>query len=157
MTMRATVSGGGEIADLAARLRPLFVCHADIAAVWLFGSVAKGTARPDSDLDLGLVFMRRNATAHDHASLIQRLAYEVGKLTDRDHVDLVVLEPQGCVFCHHVLIDGVLIYEGDRDRRIDFESETMVRAFDFRPTWTLATRDKAQALRRWLRDRHDVR
>lgn len=49
------------------------------------------------------------------------------------------------------------MYEGDRDRRIDFESETMVRAFDFWPTYELATRGKEQALRAWLAKRYDLR
>lgn len=138
-------------------LRRLFGRYPLVAAVYLFGSVARGEARPESDLDLGLVFLQRGDTAHRHLALISELEYEVEKLIDQPRADLVVLEPQGPIFCHRVLLEGRLIHEGDRERRIDFESETFVRAFDFRPTWDLATRGKAQSIRRWLRDHYDLR
>ena len=41
----------GKLADLlAARAE-----SEGIAAAWLFGSVARGTARPDSDVDIGIL------------------------------------------------------------------------------------------------------
>lgn len=146
-----------EVQVLRSALGSLCASRPEIAAVYLFGSVARGDARADSDLDLGLVFSRRHETALDRQQLIARLAYEIGKHTARERVDLVVLEPQGPIFCHRVLCEGRLIYEGDRDRRIDFESETLVRAFDFRPTYELATRGKERALRDWLAKRYDLR
>jgi predicted nucleotidyltransferase len=146
-----------EVVKLRAALEPVLAAHGEIAAVYVFGSVARSAAGPESDLDLGLVFRRRNEDALQHHRLIAELSYEIARHTEREHVDLVVLEPQGPIFCHQVLCDGWLIHENDRDRRIDFESDTMVRAFDFRPTWDLATRGKPEALRRWLRQRHDLR
>ena len=89
--------------------------------------------------------------------MVDQLAADAGKETRRECVDVVLLEPQGPIFCHRVLCDGWLLYEKDRDRRIDFESETMVRAFDFRPTWELSTRGKVQAIRQWLKTRYDLR
>jgi hypothetical protein len=65
----------------------------------------------------------------------------------------VDLEAQGPIFCHRVLCEGRRLYEGDHQRRVDFESEVIVRAHDFRPTYDLATRGKPAALRRWLRQR----
>lgn len=121
--------------------------------MYLFGSVARGEARPDSDLDLGLVFRRRGETARDHHRMLASLAWDVSRVVGHERIDLVVLEPQGPIFCHRVLLQGRCVYEGDRERRVDFESETLVRAFDFSPTWELATRGKADGLRRWLRER----
>jgi predicted nucleotidyltransferase len=155
--MRVARSASVAVMELAARLAPVFAARAEIAAVYVFGSVARGEARPESDVDLGLVFGRRSRVDGLPGDLLAELAYEIGKRTDQRHVDLVVLEPQGPIFCHRVLCEGRLIYEGDRDRRVDFESETMVRAFDFRPTWELATRGKELALRRWLKSRYDLR
>lgn len=142
---------------LAGLLRPAFAAHPEIAAAYVFGSVARGEARADSDLDVGLVFSRRNEDARDHPDLIAELADEISRAVGHERVDLVVLEPQGPIFCHRVLCGGRLIFESDRDRRIDFESETIVRALDFRPTWELATRGKVAGLRRWLRGRYDLR
>ena len=55
---------GGLPHDTAAferRLRPIFRRYPAIAAVYLFGSVARGTAREGSDLDLGLLLGRNQS------------------------------------------------------------------------------------------------
>lgn len=139
------------------RLAQCFAEHHDIAAVYLFGSVARGEAKPTSDIDLGLVFRERGVSARERHRLLGDLACQIARVLGHERIDLVVLEPQGPIFCHQVLLEGSLLYEGDPARRVDFESETLVRAFDFRPTWELATRGKATALRRWLRQNYDLR
>jgi predicted nucleotidyltransferase len=44
---------------LVTNLSELLAARAEkegIAAAWLFGSVARGTARPDSDVDIGILY-----------------------------------------------------------------------------------------------------
>lgn len=147
----------GALDRLAQLLRPAFTARPEVAAAYVFGSIARGTARPDSDLDVGLVFMSQNDDARTRFELIAQLADEIARRVGHERIDLVVLEPQGPIFCHRVLCDGRLIYEGDRNRRIDFESDTIVRALDFRPTWEIATRGKVAGLRQWLKERYDLR
>jgi predicted nucleotidyltransferase len=47
-----------QLADILGRLRALEPTPRDrcIAAVWVFGSVARGDARPDSDVDVAIDF-----------------------------------------------------------------------------------------------------
>lgn len=142
----------GEVDRLAEGVRAAAERHPEIAAVYLFGSVARGEARADSDVDLGIVFKRRGATALEHHRLLGDFASRVEPYCGGRPLDLVVLESQGCLFRHQVLLEGRRLYEGDRDRRVDFESETYVRAFDFRPTYEIATRGRISAIRRHLRD-----
>jgi hypothetical protein len=152
--MNGTMSRTDDVGltrEQEAALSPCFAAHSEIAAVYLFGSVARGEAGAESDVDLGIVFRRRGATARDHHDLLGRLAYSLSRVLGHERIDLVVLEPQGPIFCHRVLLEGRCVYEADFDRRVDFESETLVRAFDFRPTWELATRGKVEGLRRWLK------
>lgn len=134
-------------------LGEVFARHPSVATAYVFGSVARGDDRPDSDLDIGVVHTSR--TSDDHAALALRLAHEISRASGFETVDLIDLEAQGPVFCHRVLCEGRRIYEGDRARRIDFESDTIVRALDFRPTYDLAIHDKPAMLRRWLRKRRD--
>lgn len=126
-----------------------------MAAAYLFGSVARGEAGPESDLDIGIVYRER--CAGDHDRLAPELALALGRASGIELVDVVDLEAQGPIFGHRVLCEGWRLYEADAGRRIDFESETIVRALDFRPTYDLATRDKPAALRRWLEKRYDLR
>lgn len=126
----------------------------EVAAAYLFGSVARGTATIESDLDVGVVYRDRRSDAHDR--LATSLALELSRATGFERVDLVDLEAQGSIFALRVLSDGKRAYEGHRERRIDFESETISRGLDFLPTYELATRDKPAALRRWLEERYGL-
>lgn len=123
-----------------------------MAAAYLFGSVARGSAGPESDVDIGIVYSDSRARAQ-HPRVAAELSVEIGKALACDLIDLVDLEAQGSIFCHQVLCEGRRLYESERDRRIDFESGVIIRALDFRPTYELATRGKPAALRRWLRQR----
>ncbi len=143
-----------DSAALERRLRPIFRQYPAIAAVYLFGSVARGTASEGSDLDLGLL-LDREGPEDRHHRLLGDLAARLEAVTAPRPVDLVVLNVQGPVFCHEVLLEGRLVYEDDRERRIDFESDTIVRALDFRPTLELATLGYVPAFRRWLRSYRD--
>jgi len=130
--------------------------HSDVAAAYVFGSVARGTADAESDVDIGVVY-RATVRSSAHDDLADELAIAVGRATGTERVDVVDLGAQGPIFCHRVLCEGALIHEADRARRVDFESDTIVRAIDFRPTYEIATRGKATALRQWLRDAQLVR
>jgi predicted nucleotidyltransferase len=143
----------GVASTIARALEP----HPEVAAGYLFGSVARGEHRPESDLDVGIVFMQRGDTARDHLDALAEMAARLEGTAGRRDVDLIVLESQGPIFCHRVLSEGVLVYERDAERRVDFESDTIVRALDFRPTYDRAARGQVKAFRRWLKKRHDPR
>lgn len=128
-----------------------------VAAAWLFGSQARGEARPDSDVDVGLLLRARHKTVADEYRLLGSIAAEIERALDGRCVDVVLLEPQGPIFCHHVLSEGRLVYDADPERRWDFESETYVRYFDFLPTHELAKKASLGGFREWLDKRHDSR
>ena len=69
-----------------------------VAELWLFGSSAKGTARPDSDVDLLYVRAPGSHLGWD----IEDLATELSLLFGR-RVDLVSKQ-----YLHHVVRDEVL-------------------------------------------------
>lgn len=125
----------------------------EVAAAWLFGSEARGEARPDSDLDIGLVFRKRGATALDHYWDLLTMAARLEAVAPDRIIDLVVLEPQGPIFCHRVLSEGRLVYDADFERRVDFESDTYVRYFDFRPTYEIAAQHALEGFKQRLEDR----
>jgi len=135
---------------------PQLAAFPPIAAAWIFGSVARGDVRPDSDLDLGLLLRTPGESARDHHRMLGDLASRLEGLGDRRALDLVILEPQGPIFCHHAIREGHLIYDADPDRRIDFVSETVIRYLDFAPTWAILGGDGVEGMRAWL-DRRRAR
>ena len=142
--------------ELETALGRALSAHPEVAVVYLFGSRARGDARTDSDINLGLVFQRKRPSRQAREQLFDEVAAHVGRATGIERVDVLDLAEQGPIFSHRVLCEGRRVFESDRARRIDFESDTIVRALDFRPTYELATEGKIRALRSWLRKRHDV-
>jgi predicted nucleotidyltransferase len=141
-----------EPTTLVERMRPILDRYPQIAAAWLFGSAARGELRPDSDVDVGILLQDPRATAVDQYELLGELVARLEVVVAPRTVDVVLLEPQGPVFAHEALVDGRLIVEHDRLRRVDFEATTVMRGIDFRPTWELATAGQVAGLRKRLRN-----
>lgn len=137
--------------ELAASLRPIIASFQDVEAAWLFGSAARGELRAESDIDIGLLLTDPRWTAADRYALLGEMAARLEGLVCPRQIDLVLLEHQGPVFAHEALVDGVLIFERNRERRLEFEAETVLRSFDFRPTLELAMAAQRRSMREWLR------
>lgn len=83
----------------------------------LFGSFAKGTAHPGSDIDIG--FLRgqhSDLDSYDLFLLSQEIAAKIGK-----DVDLVDLNKASTVFQAQILHTGKVIYCNAEDKKAGFE------------------------------------
>lgn len=128
------------------------VLHAfpEVTAAWLFGSEARGQAGPESDVDVALLLRDRRKTVLDVLPQWGHLAAALEAIAPGRRIDLVLLEAQGPVFQHRVLSEGRLVYDVDPGRRVDFESDSHVRYFDFLPTHQLAERHALAGFRSWF-------
>lgn len=101
-----------------------------IAAAYLFGSVARGTAGPDSDVDLAVLY------AADPPGTLEarpfRLEAELERALGRP-VQVVLLNDAPADLVHRVLRDGRLVLERDRSARIRFEVRARAEYFDLLP------------------------
>ncbi len=97
-----------------------------LEALWVFGSVARGEARSDSDMDLGGLFR----TPPDLDALLRARA-DIGALVDRE-VDLVDLEAVSPILAFQVVKHGRLIHEKEPARRVRFVTELIGRYEDVR-------------------------
>jgi predicted nucleotidyltransferase len=118
--------------DIADKLRDFFGAKSDgLAAVYLFGSVARGEARPDSDVDVAVLY--RGELPRTLEGLPLELEGELERLLRRP-VDVIALNRAPLDLVHHVLREGVLIAEPDRSARIRFEVKSRNEYFDLLPT-----------------------
>lgn len=102
----------------------------DIVAAYLYGSQARATAGPGSDIDLALL-MR----ALPPRTLIGQpfaLADDLGELT-KHPVQIIVLNDAPVDLVHRVLRDGVLLVDRDPSARIQFEVSARNAYFDLKP------------------------
>jgi predicted nucleotidyltransferase len=102
----------------------------NVAAVYLFGSVARGTARVDSDADIGVLYdtppsARLMAQPFgDEAALAERLARPA---------QVVVMNHAPPDLVHRILRDGILVLEPNKSRRVAFEVQARNQYFDLLP------------------------
>ena len=100
------------------------------AAVYLFGSVARGEGRADSDVDVAVLYGK--PVDRGLAGLKLALAGDLEERLGR-RVDLVVLDNQPADLIHRVLRDGLLVLENNRSARISFEVNARNQYFDVLP------------------------
>ena len=119
----------------------------DVAAAWVFGSVARGEAKSTSDLDIA-VLLREGGTEVEEA--LRALSGELEPFSPSGRVDIVVLGQQGSVFRHRVLREGALVLDRNPEARHDFEARTIVEYLDWKPTHDIAMASALKGLRRRL-------
>ena len=112
------------------------------AAVWVFGSRIQGTSRPESDVDIGVLFRTSLAPTLDGQpfDLAADLEGALGH-----PVDLVVLNTAPADLRIRVLREGVLAFEGDAVARVRFEVATRNEYFDLEPILTEYRRPRRSA------------
>jgi hypothetical protein len=102
----------------------------ELIAAYVFGSVGRGEARPDSDVDLGILAGR--APAPTLLAQPYGLADDLRGVLGRA-VDVVVLDTAPPDLLHRVLRDGILVLDRDPAARIRFEVAARNAYFDLEP------------------------
>lgn len=121
----------------------VFAAHG-VAVAYLFGSRAEGTARPDSDHDVAVLFTDETPALDAVVRLGADLARRWGTAVDVVDLARAPLELRG-----RVAESGVRLYSADEPRRVRFEADTRVRWIEFRP---LVEETSAAYLRRVATD-----
>ncbi len=120
-----------QAAALIPSLRQFFTHHAEgLVCVYLYGSQARGTAGPASDVDLAVLY------AVDPQDTLEGLSPDWVADLERwlgRSVDVVALGRAPVDLVHRVLRDGVLVGEWDRAARIRFEVQARNAYFDLLP------------------------
>ena len=101
-----------------------------IVAVYLFGSVARGDATAQSDVDLGLLYAE--APAHTLAAQPFALEAELAEVLGYP-VQCVVMNTAPPDLVHRILRDQTLLVDRDRSLRIRFEVKMRNDYYDLKP------------------------
>ena len=120
-----------DAAVAEARLRAFFEDDPRGAvAVYLFGSVARGEAGPESDVDVGILF------AEDPPATLSAPQFAIEAALERrlgSPAQVVALNRAPADLVHRVLRDGRLVLDRDRVARIRFEVQSRNEYFDLAP------------------------
>jgi len=118
----------GKLSLLADCLRQ----REEVVAVYLFGSVARGTEDHLSDVDLA-VLLRVDMPKQQMWRLEDALAVEVSDILSTDEVDFFVINLAPLHAQFEIIATGRLLYSADENARTDFEVWVMNRYWDFEP------------------------
>ena len=120
-------------AVIESQLRDFLTANAErerVAAAYLFGSVARRTARPTSDVDVGILY------SEEPPGSLKGLGLQLeGDLEDllKLPVQVVVLNRAPVDLVIRVLRDGKLLVDRDRSKRIRFEVKSRFEFWDLEP------------------------
>lgn len=109
----------------------------ELLGVYVFGSRVQGTARPDSDLDLGVLFRQPSYVKdplHCFAAA-QRIGTHIGRALGME-TDVLVLNSASLELAYEVITQGVCCYSPDPDARLEREVVLQGMYFDFKPFLT---------------------
>jgi uncharacterized protein len=115
---------------LVARIRSALAGRADVRVAVLFGSQARGTAGPTSDVDVAV-----DAPGVDLLDLAALLAGALER-----EVDVVALDDATIPLLEHLVRDGVVVHEGYRGAGALWRSRTLATLETDRP-WYARMRD----------------
>lgn len=120
--------------DLVERLRDAAPAACDglgVDVLYLFGSRARGDARPDSDVDVAV--LRSPSATGDALDVSLTVARRLESLA-RPGVPVeaaLILDDASLPLAGRVLRDRIVLYSHDEPRRVAYEVDTMTRFLDF--------------------------
>ena len=126
--------------DIDQLIRDVLQDHPCISLAILFGSMAKGSARPDSDLDLA-VYAGRPLAAEEKMRLIEALAVLIGR-----PVDLVDMHTAGLPVLGQIFSKGRRIH-GSSSLYASLLTRFQIDSADFMP---IRQRVLEERRRRWI-------
>jgi len=104
--------------------------HEEILFAYLYGSVARGEAGEESDIDIG-IFLNENFKPHGFYEI--DLSREIEKKCNLKKVEVVILNKKPLRFLNQVLRYGKIIFSKDEKARIAFETYVTKAYIDFLP------------------------
>jgi predicted nucleotidyltransferase len=105
-----------------------------IRCIWLFGSLARGTVRKDSDMDIAFLVDEKQYEKDPFLAVspAYMAAMRAGIRFDRQ-TDVTILNSSSLEIAYEVVTEGVCVYAGDQEERFEYETRIRGMYLDFKP------------------------
>jgi predicted nucleotidyltransferase len=111
---------------------PSILARYPVDAAYVYGSVARGTVMPFSDVDIALL-LNEYLPSYERLKLELTIQGDIEAASSPYPADVRSINEAPLLIQGRVVQEGILLYEGDRARRVAFEVATRKRYFDFAP------------------------
>ena len=122
----------GRIRTRLGKVLPSVLARYPVDAAYVYGSVARGTVTPFSDVDVALL-LTTPLPPYERLKLELTIQGEIEAASGLSPVDVRAINQAPLLVRGRIVQEGVLLYERDRVRRVAFEVATRKRYFDFAP------------------------
>jgi predicted nucleotidyltransferase len=136
-TAQIEISAPGTLEDsqMVSKLQRVFpriVEHQPVSVAYLYGSATTGRMTPLSDVDVALL-VDKDLSPLEMLRLALRIQLDLADQADISNADVRIINDAPLVLQGRVVSEGVLVYARDEGERIEFETATRLRYFDYQP------------------------
>lgn len=110
----------------------MLAARPEVLAGYIFGSVASGRARPDSDVDVA-VLVKPTVMKRDPSAYRLNLMADLSAALHTFDVDVVLLNAAPPALAQNVVRGGTVVSERSRAERVRFQVQTLNRFLDTQP------------------------
>ena len=125
-----------SINEIRQKIVPYFKKKKGIVAIYLFGSVigASYGAKSKPDIDIAILLDKDNPY-RDNLEAKFRISEDLERLLDKksEEIDVIILNDAAPVLVHEVIKTGDILWEKDREKRVDFEVTAELEYYDTKP------------------------
>ncbi len=118
----------GEV--LIKKIKSLLLPRKEIVLAYLYGSCAKGTSRPYSDVDIAILLDESISVEEGHYGYRAELLAILMKTLRTNHIDLVILNNAPPFLKFQIIRYGRVVLIRSEAKRIDFHVKTLAKHND---------------------------
>jgi predicted nucleotidyltransferase len=121
-----------KVVDLLRAVAPEVLARYPVDVAYLYGSMARGTPLPDSDVDVALLL---NTSPEPYPRLLLELEIQatLEDASGLSEIDVRSLNEAPLSFQGSVLGESILLFCANQARRVAFEVATRKQYFDYQP------------------------